>query len=53
VSLETQFGEDGHGANLESETPRFVGRVPAHESRNMLVISPMVKALIIGLIPLE
>ena len=36
ASLETQFGDEGHGANREAFTPRLLGRVPAHENNGII-----------------
>src|SRR5687768_1680349 len=36
-SLDTQFGDDGHGASRESLTPRLLGRVPAQEKSAMRI----------------
>jgi hypothetical protein len=37
ASLETQFGDAGHGASLKSLIPRFVGRVPAQENNGITI----------------
>jgi hypothetical protein len=34
-SLETQFGDAGHGASRASLTPRVLGRCPAQEKSDM------------------
>lgn len=39
ASLDTQFGDEGHGASRDALTPRFDGRVPAQENNGMAIKS--------------
>ena len=48
ASLETQLGEAGQSASLESATPRFGGRLPAQDSSDKAIIrgrAPIARAL--------
>ena len=53
ASLETQLGENGQAANLLSVIPRFVGRWPEQENKDMVVIinrQMLAKGLMVGML---